>query len=444
MTKEQIDTTKKSDEPKKDDKPTEKVLKDEKGKPLSEQDIAIFQRYGKGPYTEALKKVEAELKGLNQKITNLCGIKESDTGLSLPAQWNLQQDKMMLKQDPSLQVGRCTKILNPGTQEAKYIVHFKHIGKYVVGLDKELAPTDVEEGMRVGCEKPGMIGSKLSIKLPLPPKIDPTVTMMTVEEKPDVTYNDLGGCKDQIEKIREVVEMPLLHPERFVQLGIDPPKGVLLYGPPGTGKTLTARAVANRTDACFIRVIGSELVQRYVGEGARMVRELFQLARTKKSCIIFFDEIDAVGGARFGEGDSEVQRTMLEIVNQLDGFDSRGNIKVLMATNRPDTLDPALARPGRLDRKIEFGLPDLEGRVQIFKINAKTMAFDKDIRFELIARLCPNSTGADIRSVCTEAGMFCIRSRRKSISEKDLMDSIEKVIKGYQKFSATSKYMVYN
>lgn len=175
-----------------------------------------------------------------------------------------------------------------------------------------------------------------------------------------------------------------------------------------------------------------------------MVRELFQMARTKKSCIIFFDEIDAIGGARFGDGDSDVQRTMLEIVNQLDGFDSRGNIKVLMATNRPDTLDPALARPGRLDRKIEFGLPDLEGRVHIFKINAKTMAFDKDIRFELIARLCPNSTGADIRSVCTEAGMFAIRSRRKNISEKDLRDAIDKVIKGYSKFSATSKYMVYN
>ena len=298
--------------------------------------------------------------------------------------------------------------MNAGSEDAKYLVHLKHMGKFVVGLDEKLAPTDVEEGMRVGTQRAGEIGSKLQIKLPLPPKIDPSVTMMQVEEKPDVTYSDLGGCKDQIDKIREVVELPLLHPEKFTQLGIDPPKGVLLYGPPGTGKTLTARAVANRTDACFIRVIGSELVQRYVGEGARMVRELFQMARSKKSCIIFFDEIDAVGGARFGEGDSEVQRTMLEIVNQLDGFDNRGNVKVLMATNRPDTLDPALARPGRIDRKIEFGLPNLEGRVQIFKIHAKTMAFDKDIRFELIGRLCPNTTGADIRSVCTEAGMFAI------------------------------------
>merc|ERR1711974_474884 len=210
--------------------------------------------------------------------------------------------------------------------------------------------------------------------------------------------------KEQIEKLREVVEMPLLHPERFVNLGIDPPKGVLLYGPPGTGKTLCARAVANRTDVTFIRVIGSELVQKYVGEGARMVRELFEMARSKKACVIFFDEVDAIGGTRFDDGaggDNEVQRTMLELINQLDGFDARGNIKVLMETNRPDTLDPALTRPGRLDRKIEFGLPDLDGRAQIFKIHTKSMSVERDIRFELLARLCPNSTGADLRPVCT-------------------------------------------
>jgi len=278
-------------------------------------------------------------------------------------------------------------------------------------------------------------------------QIDPTVTMMTVEEKPDVTYDDVGGGKEQIKKLREVVEMPMLHPERFAQLGIDPPKGVLLYGPPGTGKTLAARAVANRTDACFIRVIGSELVQKYVGEGARMVRELFQLARSKKACIVFFDEVDAVGGARFDDGaggDNEVQRTMLEIVNQLDGFDSRGNIKVLMATNRPDTLDPALLRPGRLDRKVEFGLPDLEGRAHIFSIHAKGMNCERDIRYELLARLCPNCTGADIRSVCIEAGMFAIRARRKAITEKDMIEAVNKVVKGYAKFSATPKYMQYN
>lgn len=272
--------------------------------------------------------------------------------------------------------------------------------------------------------------------------------MMQVEEKPDVTYDDVGGAGDSLEKLREVVELPLLHPERFVALGIDPPKGVLLYGPPGTGKTLSARAVANRTDACFIRVIGSELIQKYTGEGARMVRELFQLARSKKAAIIFFDEVDAIGGSRFdagdGQGDGEVQRTMLEIVNQLDGFDARGNIKVLMATNRPDTLDPALLRPGRLDRKVEFSLPELEGRVHILKIHTKSMAVDKGVRWELLARLCPSTTGAELRSVCTEAGMFAIRARRKTISEKDFLEAIQKVIRSYKKFSATPKYMVYN
>ena len=205
--------------------------------------------------------------------------------------------------------------------------------------------------------------------------------------------------------------------------------------------------MANRTDATFIRVIGSELVQKYVGEGARMVRELFQLARSKKACIIFFDEVDAIGGARIDDGqggDNEVSRTMLELINQLDGFEARGNIKVLMATNRPDTLDPALLRPGRLDRKVEFGLPDLEGRAHILKIHASTMSVERNIRYELLARLCPNTTGADMKSVCTEAGMFAIRARRKLITEQDFLDSIDKVVRGYKKFSSVPKYMTYN
>ena len=206
--------------------------------------------------------------------------------------------------------------------------------------------------------------------------------------------------------------------------------------------------VANRTNACFIRVIGSELVQKYVGEGARLVRELFKIARSKPACIIFLDEIDAIGGTRSDgdeEGsDNEVQRTMLQIGAELDGFEARGNIKVLMATNRPDILDPALVRPGRLDRKVEFSLPDLEGRKHILMIHTKRMSIDRDIRFELIARLCPHTTGAELRSVCTEAGMFCLRKRRKTVSEKDFLDSVQKVVKGYKKFSSTPKYMVYN
>ncbi|GFZ04364.1 regulatory particle triple-A 1A [Actinidia rufa] len=396
----------------------EEDIKDEKNpRPLDEDDIALLKTYGLGPYSASIKKAEKEIKEMAKKVNDLCGIKESDTGLAAPSQWDLVSDKQMMQEEQPLQVARCTKIISPNTEDAKY---------FVVGLGDKVSPTDIEEGMRVGVDR-----NKYQIQIPLPPKIDPSVTMMTVEEKPDVT---LLNCQCFTLK-------------KFVKLGIDPPKGVLCYGPPGTGKTLLARAVANRTDACFIRVIGSELVQKYVGEGARMVRELFQMARSKKACIVFFDEVDAIGGARFDDGvggDNEVQRTMLEIVNQLDGFDARGNIKVLMATNRPDTLDPALLRPGRLDRKIEFGLPDLESRTQIFKIHTRTMNCERDIRFELLARLCPNSTGADIRSVCTEAGMYAIRARRKTVTEKDFLDAVNKVIKGYQKFSATPKYMVYN
>ena len=416
------------------------VKHDPKITPLDADDIALLKTYGLGPYSSSIKTLEADLRNISSKVNELCGIKESDTGLAQPSQWDLTQDKQVMQEEQPLQVARCTKIINPNTDDAQYVINVKQIAKFVVGLGQHVAPTDIEEGMRVGVDR-----TKYFIHIPLPPKIDPSVTMMTVEEKPDVTYNDVGGSKEQVEKLREVVELPLLHPEKFIQLGIDPPKGVLCYGPPGTGKTLLARAVANRTDACFIRVIGSELVQKYVGEGARLVRELFQMARSKKACLIFFDEVDAIGGARFDDGqggDNEVQRTMLEIVNQLDGFDARGNIKVLMATNRPDTLDPALLRPGRLDRKVEFGIPDLESRTQIFRIHTRSMAVERDIRYELLSRLCPNATGAEIHSVCTEAGMFAIRQRRKTVGEKDFLDAIAKVIKGYQKFSSTAKYMV--
>eukprot|EP01061_Rhynchopus_euleeides_P019543 TRINITY_DN32111_c0_g2_i1.p1 TRINITY_DN32111_c0_g2~~TRINITY_DN32111_c0_g2_i1.p1 ORF type:complete len:437 (+),score=203.16 TRINITY_DN32111_c0_g2_i1:146-1456(+) len=421
----------------------DKDEKEDKIIPLTEDDIALLKVYGSGPYGEEIKALEEAIKEKVKTINEISGIKEADTGLSAPHYWDLAGDKQALGEQ-ALQVARCTKIIK-GKQDPtqlKYLINIKQYAKFVVDLSDKVAPSDIEEGMRVGVDH-----QKYQICIPLPPKIDPSVTMMQVEEKPDVTYADIGGCKESIEQIREVTELPLTHPERFEKLGIDPPKGVLLYGPPGTGKTLCAKAVANRTDATFIRVIGSELVQKYVGEGARMVRELFQMARTKKAAIIFFDEVDAIGGARgeeSGHSDTEVQRTMLEIVNQLDGFDARGNIKVMMATNRPDTLDPALTRPGRMDRKIEIGLPDLEGRTNIFRIHCRHLSVEKGIRYELLARLCPNTTGADLRSVCTEAGMYAIRARRQMITEKDMLEAVNKVIKGQHKFSATAKYMVYN
>jgi 26S proteasome regulatory subunit T1 len=410
--------------------------------PLDQDDITLLKVYGVGPYHKSIKDIEEAIRKKADDLNKKSGVKETETGLAPPINWDLAGDQRTMQSENALHVSRCTKILDKDTDHPRYIISIRDHAKYVVNLGERVAPQDIEEGMRVGV----LMGlSKIQIEIPLPPRIDPSVSMMQVEEKPDVTYQDVGGCKEQIEKIREVVELPLTNPEKFEALGIDPPKGVLLYGPPGTGKTLLARAVANRTDATFIRVIGSELVQRYIGEGARMIRELFQLARTKKACIIFFDEIDAVGGSRGDEGgDGEIQRTMLEMVNQMDGFDSRGNIKVLMATNRPDTLDPALTRPGRVDRKIEIGLPDLEGRTHILKIHSKSLSCDRNIRFELLARLCPNSTGAELRAVCTEAGMFAIRARRKTISEKDMLDAVNKVIKGQLKFSATAKYMIYN
>ena len=426
---------------KEENKDGENPSNTEKKTGSDEDDIDILKKYGRGPYTEKIKTLEDEVKDLTKEVNKLCGIRESETGLSLPSNWVTIADKKAIGEEP-LMVGRIIKIMDKDTDHTRYMVHLRKVAKYVVELNDQLSPTDVEEGMRIGVDR-----KKYKISLPLPPKIDPSVSLMTVEERPDVTYNDIGGYKEQLDQLREVLELPLLNPQIFEKLGIDPPKGVLLFGPPGTGKTLTARAVANRTDACFIRISGCELVQKYIGEGARMVRELFQMARTKNNSIIFFDEIDSIGGVRTDDsehGDTEVQRTMIEIINQLDGFEARGNIKVLMATNRPDVLDPALVRPGRIDRKIEYELPDLEGRVQIFKIQGRTMNIDKDVRFELLARLTSNCTGADIRSVCIEAGMFAIRARRKTISEKDLLDSIEKVIKGYSKFSANKKYLIFN
>ncbi|BFU22154.1 26S protease regulatory subunit 7, putative [Entamoeba histolytica HM-3:IMSS] len=412
---------------------------EKKPKALDEEEIAILKAYNRGPYANSIKQLEKEVADLATEIHNLVGIQESDTGLAPVSQWDLNADKKLMEEQPLL-VSRCIKAM-PDEREPRYVISIKEYAKFVVGKSNRVEKDAVQDGTRVGVDR-----ARYEIKMALPPKIDPSVSVMQVEEKPDVTYKDIGGCKEQIERIREVVELPMLHPEAFENLGIDPPKGVLLYGPPGTGKTLLARAVANRTESTFVRVIGSELVQKYVGEGAKMVRDLFDMAKSKKSCIIFFDEIDAIGGTRFQDdtGESEVQRTMLELINQLDGFDKRGNIKVLMATNRPDTLDPALVRPGRLDRKIEFGLPDIEGRTEIFKIHTKPMSVAKDIRYDLLARLCPNATGAEIQSVCTEAGMFAIRARRKVVTERDFLDAVEKVIKGYQKFSATPKYLAYN
>lgn len=268
--------------------------------------------------------------------------------------------------------------------------------------------------------------------------VDPMVTVMKLEKAPQETYADIGGLDQQIQEIKESVELPLTHPEYYEEMGIRPPKGVILYGPPGTGKTLLAKAVANQTSATFLRVVGSELIQKYLGDGPKLVRELFRVAEEHAPSIVFIDEIDAVGTKRYDSnsgGEREIQRTMLELLNQLDGFDSRGDVKVIMATNRIETLDPALIRPGRIDRKIEFPLPDEKTKRRIFNIHTAKMTLAEDVAFDELVMAKDDLSGADIKAVCTEAGLLALRERRMKVTMEDFRSSKETVL--YRKKEGT-------
>jgi proteasome regulatory subunit len=265
----------------------------------------------------------------------------------------------------------------------------------------------------------------------LPSEKDANVSGMEIETKPDITYDQIGGLEDQIIEVKETVELPLTEPELFERVGIEPPKGILLYGPPGTGKTLLAKAVANETNATFIKIVASEFVKKYIGEGARLVREVFELAKEKAPAIIFIDELDAVAAKRLKSstsGDREVQRTLMQLLAELDGFESRGDIGIIGATNRPDILDPALLRPGRFDRFIEVPLPNEDGRREILKIHTKNMSFDEEADVDLLADLTDGFSGADLKAVCTEAGMFAIRDKRDKITVDDFMKAVDKVM----------------
>lgn len=260
---------------------------------------------------------------------------------------------------------------------------------------------------------------------------DPMVSVMKLEKAPQETYADIGGLEQQIQEIKESVELPLTHPELYEEMGIKPPKGVILYGEPGTGKTLLAKAVANQTSATFLRVVGSELIQKYLGDGPKLVRELFRVAEEHAPSIVFIDEIDAIGTKRYESnsgGEREIQRTLLELLNQLDGFDSRGDVKVIMATNRIDTLDPALIRPGRIDRKIEFPLPDERTKRRIFTIHTNRMTLADDVNVEEFITAKDNLSGADIKAICTEAGMLALRERRMKVTQADFQKAKETVL----------------
>ncbi|MBD3283430.1 proteasome-activating nucleotidase [Candidatus Pacearchaeota archaeon] len=256
------------------------------------------------------------------------------------------------------------------------------------------------------------------------------VERFIIIEKPTVEWEDIGGLKEQIQEIREVVELPLKKPELFTRVGIHPPKGILLYGPPGTGKTLLAKAVANSTESTFVEVVGSELVQKFIGEGAKLVKEIFNLAREKAPAIVFIDEIDALASRRIDVGTSgerEVQRTFMQLLAEIDGFKTLDNVKVIGCTNRKDLLDPAVVRPGRLDRLISVPLPGKEGIKEIFKIHTSTMNLDKEINLEKIFKSIENFSGADIKSLCTEAGYFAIRNNRYITKEKDFLKAVNKL-----------------
>ncbi|KAH8994887.1 26S proteasome subunit P45 [Lactarius hatsudake] len=267
---------------------------------------------------------------------------------------------------------------------------------------------------------------------------DPMVSVMKLDKAPTETYADIGGLENQIQEIKESVELPLTHPELYEEMGIRPPKGVILYGVPGTGKTLLAKAVANQTSATFLRVVGSELIQKYLGDGPKLVRELFRVAEELAPSIVFIDEIDAIGTKRYDStsgGEREIQRTMLELLNQLDGFDTRGDVKVIMATNRIESLDPALIRPGRIDRKIEFPLPDVKTKRHIFRLHTSRMSLANDVELEEYVMAKDDLSGADIKAICTEAGLMALRERRMRVNKADFTTAREKVL--YQKNEGT-------
>ena len=283
---------------------------------------------------------------------------------------------------------------------------------------KELKPTDI-----LGVNKDSYL-----ILDKLPQEFDSRVKAMELEEKPDAEYSDIGGLDKQIEELREAIVFPILHKEKFANIGLTPPKGVLMHGPPGTGKTMLARACASQTEATFLKLAGPQLVQMFIGDGAKIVRDAFALAKEKAPTIIFIDEIDAVGTKRFDSeksGDREVQRTMLELLNQLDGFSSDADIKIIAATNRPDVLDPALMRSGRLDRKIEFPFPNEDARVQIMQIHSRRMNYDRgDVNFKELARATDGFNGAQLKAVCVEAGMNALKRDADVLVHEDYVDGI--------------------
>ncbi|MGC8663576.1 MAG: proteasome-activating nucleotidase [Thermoplasmata archaeon] len=345
----------------------------------------------------------------------------------------LKKELNRLRATPLL-LGYIEDVLN----DKKIVVRSSTGPSFVVNVSDQIPTGKLKAGARVALNK-----TTLAIIGVLPESYDPSIVAAEIVSKPEITYEDIGGLDYQIREVKETVELPLLNPELFKKVGIEPPKGILLVGPPGTGKTLLAKAVAHNTNATFIRTVGSELVRKYIGEGARLVRELFDLSREKSPSILFIDEIDAIGSRRLDmstSGDREVQRTLMQLLAEMDGFDPLGNIKIIAATNRPDILDEALIRPGRFDRIIEIPMPNQEAREKIFKIHTKKMNL-RDVDFKYLAETTQSMSGADIKAICTEAGMNAIRENRDYVIPKDFAKAIEKVSKSTKGTTEVPEHM---
>lgn len=348
---------------------------------------------------------------------------------------NLKLELQKLRHPP-LFTGTLQEVLDNG----KAIVKSSTGPSFVVVVDSSIADDILTPGARVALHQ-----RNFAILEVLPQSRDPLVRSMEIDTKPTETYADVGGLKIQLQELRETVELPLLQPELFEKVGIEPPKGVLLHGPPGSGKTLMVKAVAHETKATFIRVIGSELVQKYIGEGARLVREVFSFARENSPSILFIDELDAIGSKRLDiatSGDREVQRTLMQLLSELDGFSPRGDVKIIGATNRVDILDPALLRPGRFDRHIEVSLPNRDERLEIFKIHTRSMNIDQKVDFSFLANETTHASGADIRVIAQEAGMYAIREERTVVNFDDFKSSVRKVLSSHgDRLSVRNEYL---
>ena len=380
------------------------------------------------PYDEEATSQQEKIEALRERLDVLEGQNEEmrDKLLDANAENNKYQQKLerlthenkKLKQSP-LFVATVQEVNDEG------VIIKQH------GNNQE-ALTEVTEEMRSDLEPDARVAvnNSLSIVKRLDKETDVRARVMQVDHSPDVTYADIGGLETQMQEVRETVEMPLDRPEMFEQVGIEPPSGVLLHGPPGTGKTMLAKAVANQTDATFIKMAGSELVHKFIGEGAKLVRDLFEVARENEPAVLFIDEIDAIASKRTDSktsGDAEVQRTMMQLLSEMDGFEERGEIRIIAATNRFDMLDPAILRPGRFDRLIEVPKPDEEGREIIFQIHTRNMNVADDVDFTELADMADDASGADIKAVCTEAGMFAIRDDRTEIYMDDFVAAWEKI-----------------